>query len=73
MTALEGGGADRRPTHPCRLPGHLQLWGEDPVEHRFLQVRGPEDKDSLQHIEDEVAVRPGADEPGLQEGRPLLL
>lgn len=61
----------KHPT-PARLE-HSQLRGEDPVEHGLLQVRRPEDEDVPQHIEDEVAIRPGADEPGLQEGGPLLL
>lgn len=52
---------------------HSQLWGEDPVEHGLLEVWGPEDKDVLQHVEDEVVVWPGTDQPGLEERRPLLL
>ena len=73
MTILGGGERRHAARPPAGPPGHLQLWGEDPVEHGLLQVRRPEDKDGLQHVEDEVAVRPGTDEPGLQEGRPLLL
>lgn len=50
-----------------QLPWDSQLRGEDPVEHGLLQAWRPEDEDSPQHIEDKVAVWPGADEPGLQE------
>lgn len=62
-------GAWRKPPKPW----YLQLWGEDPVEHGFLQAWRPEDEEGPQHIEDEVALWLGADEPSLQEGRPLLL
>lgn len=54
-------------------PEHLQLWGEECVEHRHLQARGPEHEDVPQHIEDQAAVWPGADESGFQEGGPFLL
>lgn len=69
MSLPAGGGGEE----PTPLTRHSQLRGEDPVEHGLLQVGGPEDEDGAQHVEEEAAVRPGAEQPGLQEGRPLLL
>lgn len=73
MTAPAVGVPTPPPGPPAPRPAHSQLWGEDPVDHGLLQALGPEHEDILQHVENEVAIRPRADQPGLQEGRPLLL
>lgn len=58
---------------PAARGTNLQLRGEDRIEHRLLEAWGPQHEDILQDVEDQATVWPGADQPGLQEGGPLLL
>ena len=58
-------------TFSCFLP----LGGEDAIEDGALPAvsHGLQDKHVLDDVEGEAVVREGAEELGLQEGRPFLL
>lgn len=50
---------------PTAKGANSQLWCEDRIEHRLLEVWGPQHKHILKYVEDQATVWPGADQPGL--------
>lgn len=54
-----------RPQLPRDSQVNSQLWGEDRIEHRLLEARGPQHKHILKYVEDQATVWLGADQPGL--------
>lgn len=52
---------------------HSPLGREDAVDDRFSPVSGFNYEHVMDDVEDEIELRHGAHQLGLQEGRPLLL